>query len=133
MATSRTDNERALALRREVGDRWAIGVSENNLGMIALHDGEFDAAREHFETSMRLNREVGDAWMVAIGHNNLGDALRSLLDRELATRRSVKLQGSVGLTAALRRGPRLVEQRGPVRHLCRARLGHQPPKVECTL
>ena len=55
------------ALRHEVGDRWAIGVSENNLGMIALHESEFDAARDHFETSMRLNREIGDAWMVAIG------------------------------------------------------------------
>ena len=48
--------------------------------MIALHEAEFDAARDHFETSMRLNREIGDAWMVAIGHNNLGNATRGLGD-----------------------------------------------------
>ncbi len=77
---SRQLNEQAITIRREVGDRWAIGVSETNLGMIDLHEQRFAAARDHFESAMRLNREVGDAWMVAICHNNLGNANRGLGD-----------------------------------------------------
>ena len=77
-------NERAIALRREVGDRWAIGVSETNLGMIDLHEGDFATARQHFEASMRLNQEIGDPWMVAICHNNLGNATRGLGDAAAA-------------------------------------------------
>ena len=59
-------------------------MSQNNLGMIALHEGAFDEASNRFEESIRLNREVGDAWMVAIGHNNLGTATRGLGDHDAA-------------------------------------------------
>ena len=81
---ARIVNERALAIRTEIGDRWAIGVSQNNLGMIALHEGVFGEASNRFEESIRLNQEVGDAWMVAIGHNNLGTAARGLGDHASA-------------------------------------------------
>ena len=77
-------HERALALRESVGDRWAIGVSMNNLGMIAVLQKRYDEARDWFEKSMALNREVGDAWMVAICHNNLGNATRGLGDYSAA-------------------------------------------------
>jgi tetratricopeptide (TPR) repeat protein len=77
-------HERALALRRNLGDRWAIAVSQTNLGMIAVLREDFEEARAAFEEAMRLNREVGDAWMVAISHNNLGNANRGLGDYEAA-------------------------------------------------
>ena len=83
---SRDFHERALALRRELGDRWAIAVSPTNLGMIAVLQERYDEAREQFEEAMRLNREVGDAWMVAISHNNLGNANRGLGDLDAARR-----------------------------------------------
>jgi len=73
-------HERALALRTEIGDRWAISVSMNNLGMTAVLRKRYGEAREWFEKSMLLSREVGDAWMVAICHNNLGNATRGLGD-----------------------------------------------------
>ena len=72
---ARTLNVRALGLRLEVGNRWAIGVSQNNLGMIALLQADYADAVSRFTETMRLNREVGDQWMVAIAHNNLGNAL----------------------------------------------------------
>jgi tetratricopeptide (TPR) repeat protein len=75
---SRDFHERALALRRELGDRWAIAVSLTNLGMIAVLQEQHEEARRHFDEAMRLNREVGDTWMVAISHNNLGNANRGL-------------------------------------------------------
>jgi hypothetical protein len=61
-------------MRQELGDRWPICVSQNNLGMIALLQSDFGVALTHFEESMRLATEVGDRWMVAVGHHNLGNA-----------------------------------------------------------
>ena len=75
---SREHHERALELRTEIGDRWALGVSQTNLGMIASLQGRHEEARERFRESIRLGREVGDGWMVAIGLNNLGNAEREL-------------------------------------------------------
>ena len=78
----------AGACAQSVGDRWGIGVSMTNLGMIATLQERYADADAHFEEAMRLNREVGDAWMVAIGHNNLGNAARGLGDRDRARRTS---------------------------------------------
>ena len=50
----------ALALRLEIGNRWAIGVSQNNLGMIALLQADYAEAVSRFTETMRLNGEVGD-------------------------------------------------------------------------
>ena len=77
---------RALALREELGDRWAIAVSLTNLGTILVQQEDYATARTRFEEAMRLNREVGDAWMVAISDNNLGNAARGLGDHEAACR-----------------------------------------------
>jgi adenylate cyclase len=71
-------------LRTEAGDRWGIGVSQNNLGMIALHERALDEARTRLEEALRLQREVGDTWMQAISQNNLGTATRDLGDHAAA-------------------------------------------------
>ena len=72
----------ALARDRqeEVGDPWAIAVSHNNLGMIALLQEDYARATEHIEESMRLAAEVGDRWIVAVGQHNNGNAQRGLGD-----------------------------------------------------
>jgi tetratricopeptide (TPR) repeat protein len=77
---ARALHERALALRTEIGDRWAIGNSTNCLGMIDVLEKRYAEARDWFQKAMLLNREVGDTWMVAICHNNLGNATRGLGD-----------------------------------------------------
>ena len=74
LETARAMNERALAVREQVGDRWAISVSLNNLGMVAHLQNDFAAAERRFEASMQLAAEVGDRWIVAVGHHNLGNA-----------------------------------------------------------
>lgn len=57
-------NEQALALRLEVGNRWAIGVSQNNLGMIAPLQADYPEAVLRFTEAMRLNRgsPTGGPW-----------------------------------------------------------------------
>ena len=112
---ARALHERALALRTEIGDRWAIGNSTNCLGMIAVLQKRYAEARDWFQKSMLLNREVGDAWMVAICHNNLGNATRGLGDYD-------------GGPPALRRQPaRLSRLRRPVGARVPAR-GHRHPR-----
>jgi hypothetical protein len=81
---AQTMNERALAIREAVGDEWAICVSQNNLGMIALLRQDFAEAQTRFESSMRLATEVGDRWVVAVGHHNLGNAFLGLHEPEAA-------------------------------------------------
>ena len=44
-AEARAWQEEALALRREVGDRWAVANSLNNLGNVAMAQGDYAAAR----------------------------------------------------------------------------------------
>ena len=120
----------------EIGDRWALGVSMNNLGMIAALQKDFPAAREWFQKSMLLCREVGDGWMVAIGHNNLGNATRGLGDyaaarkhyaeslrayREYGDRWALAfLLEDIGVLAALRRRRRVGARAGR-RRRCVAR------------
>ena len=78
---ARSLHEQALALRRELGDRWAIANSMTNLGMIALLEGQCGEARARFEEAMSLYREVGRlAGVVALSDNNLGNATRDLGD-----------------------------------------------------
>ena len=59
-------------------------MSQNNLGMIALHERALDEARTRLEEALRLQREVGDTWMQAISQNNLGTATRDLGDHAAA-------------------------------------------------
>jgi tetratricopeptide (TPR) repeat protein len=83
---SRALHERALALRTEIGDRWAIGNSTSCLGMVSVLQKRYAEARDWFQKSMLISREVGDPWMVAICYNNLGNATRGLGDYEAARR-----------------------------------------------
>ena len=75
---------RALAIRTELGDRWAIGASQSNLGVIAIKEGELTEARSRIEEGLRLLREVGDTWHIANAQGNLGNATRALGDFEAA-------------------------------------------------
>jgi tetratricopeptide (TPR) repeat protein len=49
-----------LALRRKIDDRQGISSSLNNLGCVALFQGDLDASRAYYEESAKLRREVGD-------------------------------------------------------------------------
>ena len=45
---AREMNERALAVRQETGDKWAISVSLNNLGMVAQLQQDHATAQHRF-------------------------------------------------------------------------------------
>jgi len=46
--------EEALVLRRATGDRWRIGASLINLGLVALNQNDLVTARAHFEEALGL-------------------------------------------------------------------------------
>lgn len=82
LARAQGDHERAsalydasLALRRELGDRRAVGMSLNNLGTVSLDRGEYEQAARLFEESLALFRETATDWEVAIALQNIGIVL----------------------------------------------------------
>ena len=65
--------EQSLQLRREVGDRWAIANSLNNLGVLLREVGQHQRGRVLLEESLTLNRRVGDRWAIANTLSSLGE------------------------------------------------------------
>jgi hypothetical protein len=57
--------EESLAIRWELGDRWGIAVSLNNLGGVAFDAGDYVAARAFFKQSLAIRLELGDRWGIA--------------------------------------------------------------------
>jgi predicted ATPase/class 3 adenylate cyclase len=100
-ATGRTLATEALALWREVGDRWGIAKTTGTLGWLENLLGDRAAARRHYEQSLALSRRLGYTERIAFALNGLGafaaregDAARgrSLLQESLALRRELGLQ-----------------------------------------
>ncbi|HEY3867930.1 MAG TPA: tetratricopeptide repeat protein [Actinocrinis sp.] len=100
--------ERAMDLRRALGDRRAISVSLNNLALLTLDEGDLDRARELLEESLLIKRQIGEPRAVALGLLNLADVLirgRYMGRAERAIEEAVQLYASLGdrqLTGVLR-------------------------------
>ena len=62
----------ALALSREVGDKWGMAFSLRGLGARAVNYGEYAPAAEHLDESRKLFQELGDAWGAALVLFNQG-------------------------------------------------------------
>jgi uncharacterized protein HemY len=108
-------------LREELGDKWAIAVSLNNLGMLALDENDFATARARLEEAVALQREVGDRSAIAISLDTLGHIIQSqgdygaaramyeeslIINRELEDKRSIAfLLEHFGSLAALQGQP----------------------------
>lgn len=69
-------HEEGLVIRRELGDRRGIGTSLNNLGNVALDQGDFVEAHSRLDEALKLYREVGDRQYIATALNNLGNVVR---------------------------------------------------------
>lgn len=69
---ARALGEEAVALAREAGDRYLLGVALNNLGQVTLYQFK-DPQRtiELWEESLAIRREIGDASRVALSLTNL--------------------------------------------------------------
>jgi tetratricopeptide (TPR) repeat protein len=64
--------EESLRLFEDIGDRWGIAWSLDNLGMLSLSEGNVGEARAMFERSMALFERAGDMRGRACVLDNLG-------------------------------------------------------------
>ena len=71
---------RNLSMQREMGDKWGIANSLNNLGLIALRDNDYAAAQTLYEESLGLWRELGNQGVAALSLTNLGNIAADLGD-----------------------------------------------------
>jgi hypothetical protein len=98
-----------------MGDKWGIGHSLTNLGIVAQEQGDYAGARALHEESLALRREMGDKWGVAACLAGLGGVAVGL-GQEAQVERGAKLLGAVegllqSLGAVLDRSDRLPYER----------------------
>ena len=60
----RTVYAESLALRRELGDRWGLAQSLDDLGARQLADGGLDAARAFPVEALEIARQTGDRRLI---------------------------------------------------------------------
>ena len=70
---ARALHEEGLAIWRQLGDKWGMATSLNNLGMVARSQGDNPSARALYEESLAIKRELGDQWGMGASLNNLGN------------------------------------------------------------
>jgi ATP/maltotriose-dependent transcriptional regulator MalT len=86
--------ETALAMFRSLGQHYWVARITNNLGNIALAQGEAVRATGYFEEALALNRNLGSTWGVASALGNLAGSLVAqgeLARAEVAVRESLAL------------------------------------------
>jgi predicted ATPase len=64
--------EEAVALAREAGDDYVVGIALNNLGVRYSLLGDTERARAYFEESLEVRRRIGDVSRIALTVANLG-------------------------------------------------------------
>ena len=64
--------QESLAIRRDLGDRWGIAASLNNLGQLARQQGDLRKARSLLQESLAIRRELADRRNLAVTLNVLG-------------------------------------------------------------
>jgi predicted ATPase len=79
-AAARSMFAQNLSMQREIGDKWGIANSLNNLGIIALRNNDYTAAHSLYEESLELWRELGNRRAVALSLTNLGNIAADLGD-----------------------------------------------------
>jgi hypothetical protein len=57
--------EESLALKQELGDKRGIAGSLNDLGLVALEQGDYTGATSLLAESLTIRRDVGDKWGIA--------------------------------------------------------------------
>ncbi len=75
-ATATRLSQQALALQRELGDAWGMGLSFMNLGFAAGYQGDLASAYDLHRQSYLLWRQTGDPWAIAQALQNMGDFAR---------------------------------------------------------
>jgi len=52
--------EESLELRRQLGNKWGVGVSLGMLSWVAMREGDWDRAVARLGESLEVRREIGD-------------------------------------------------------------------------
>ena len=55
----------SLELRRQLDNKWGVGVSLGTLGLVALREGDWDRAAARLSESLEVRREIGDVGGIA--------------------------------------------------------------------
>ncbi len=79
-AAARSHFEKNLLIQRELGDKWGVANSLNNLGIVAFRNDEYLTARSLYEESLGRWRELGNQRAVALSLSNLGNIAEKLGD-----------------------------------------------------
>jgi len=77
-------HERALALRRGLGDTFGVAMSLNAVGLVRLRTHRLDAARDLFDECLGLARQVGERRWEGIALGNLAAVVLRLGDARKA-------------------------------------------------
>lgn len=80
------DCERALELRRGLGDEPRLARTLNNLGLVLQRLGRYEEARTRFQEALDLNLRNDARAAVALNHSNLGNLATDRGDYERALR-----------------------------------------------
>nr|VFJ72774.1 MAG: Tetratricopeptide (TPR) repeat [Candidatus Kentron sp. FW] len=75
---------RALAIRREIGDREGEGTTLNNIAAIHHARGDYSQALEYYTRSLEIHREIGNRVGEGATLNNIGEIHRTKGDYESA-------------------------------------------------
>ncbi len=65
--------EESLELRRQLGNKWGIGVSLGTLGWAATREGDWERARAYLAESLEVRQEIGDKGGIAWCLERLAD------------------------------------------------------------
>jgi two-component system, cell cycle response regulator len=90
-AQTRADDEtglahhiEALAIRERLGDKAAIAVSLDDIGLIYHRIGELDRALSYFERALSLRRQIGGDHRISDTLSNIGDVHHARKDHTRA-------------------------------------------------
>jgi predicted ATPase len=65
--------QQCLAIRRRLGERWAMAGTLHNLGILLMDQADFEAARALFHESRAIYEEAGDAVRFAISLTSIAN------------------------------------------------------------
>jgi hypothetical protein len=78
--------DESLELRRQLGNKWGIGVSLGILGWAAMREGNWNRAVAQLGESLQVRREIGDQSGCAWCLERLADIALEQADAEKAVR-----------------------------------------------
>ena len=84
MQPAKESFEQALAISRELGDRWNEGRGLFQMGIIWRLQGNQEKSLAHYEQALAINREVNDRVGEARTLNSLGIFYQQTEQREKA-------------------------------------------------